>query len=227
METKMPRSGRGPDDDPSFDDTKVSRLLRAAAVAAVLFDYSSTQAILKPSDAELGKLFKRKLAQVIGLSIALNLDLNSNREKNESRRKDAKGVTNRGMSPRAALISDGKLLRAPIVCDALSITEQRLAKNVAAGQIFSVGFEGDEFYPAFFLAKELDRRQLAKVVRRLDGLTGWAKWKFFTKPKASLGNVTALQALLQGEMQPVLQTADAFLARSKKLAKGKIIDTRN
>jgi hypothetical protein len=64
-------------------------------------------------------------------------------------------------------------------------------------------------------------------VRRLDGLNGWAKWKFFTEPKASLTNLTPLQALLHGEMKPVLQTADAFVASSKKLAKGKVSGTRS
>jgi hypothetical protein len=223
----MPRSRRRSDDDPSVDDTKVSRVLRAAAVAMVLFDYSSTQAILKLSDAELGRWFKRNLAQVIGMSIVLDLDLNSNGKQNDSRRKDAEGGMNRRMSTRAALISHGRLLRAPIVSDALGITEQRLAKNVAASQIFSVNVGRDEFYPAFFLARELDRRKLATVVRRLDGLNGWAKWKFFTEPKASLTNLTPLQALLHGEMKPVLQTADAFVASSKKLAKGKVSGTRS
>ena len=118
-------------------------------------------------------------------------------------------------------------MRASIFCTALGITDQRLAKNVAASQIFSVVFDGDEFYPAFLLAKELDRRQLAKVVRRLDGLTGWAKWKFFTEPKASLANMTPLQGLLYGEAKLVSQAADAFVARSKKLPWAKGSGTRN
>jgi hypothetical protein len=188
METRMPHSERGSDDDASLDDTQVSRLLRTAAVAAVLFDLSSVQALLELPDAELGRLFKRKLAQVIGLSTALNLDSNSNHGYNESPSpsKDLNRVTHRGISSRESLVSKGKLLRAAIVCDALAISEQRLAKNVAAGQIFSVDVGGNQFYPAFFLAKELDRRQLAKIVRRLGDSTGWTKWKFSRSRKPRL-----------------------------------------
>ncbi|REG48982.1 hypothetical protein B0G80_5300 [Paraburkholderia sp. BL6669N2] len=221
------RSVPGSDDDPPFDDTPVSRLLRTAAVAAILFDLSSAQAVLELPDEELGRLFKRKLAQVIGLSTALNLDTNSNHEHNERPREDLHRVPHRRVSPRKSLVSAGRLLPSAIVCEAFGISEQRLAKNVTGGQIFSVDVGGNQFYPAFFLAKELDRRQLAKVTRRLDGLTGWAKWKFFTKPKASLAKLTPLQALLHGEAKEVLQAADAFVERARGLAKGKIIDTRN
>lgn len=210
----------------SVDDTRVSRLLSAAAVAMVLFDYSATQEIFKLSDAELGRWFKRELAQVIGMSTVLNLHWTSDGEQNESPRKVTKGVANSRRSTRRKLISQGKLLRAPIVCDALGITEQGLAKNVAGGQIFSVAFDGDEFFPAFFLAKELDRRQLAKVVKRLGGLTGWARWKFFTEPKASLADRTPLQALLHGDMKLVFEAADALVARSQKLAKGEVLGSR-
>ncbi|RKR36243.1 hypothetical protein [Paraburkholderia sp. BL17N1] len=225
--TEMSRSGPGSDDDPSFDSTPVSRLLRTAAVAAILFDLSAAQALLELPNAELGRLFKRKLAQVIGLSTALNLDMNSNHEHSERPNEDLHRVPHRRVSPRKSLVSQGRLLPAAVVCEAFGISEQRLAKNVAGGQIFSVDVGGNQFYPAFFLAKELDRRQLAKVVRRLNGLTGWVKWRFFTDPKASLANLTPLQALLHGEMKPVLQTADAFIARSDKLEKGKVSGTRN
>lgn len=68
-ETKMPRSRRRSDDDPSVDDSKVSRGLRAAAVAMVLFDYSSTQAILKLSDAELGRWFKRTIVEIVRTAV--------------------------------------------------------------------------------------------------------------------------------------------------------------
>ncbi|CAN7546818.1 hypothetical protein [Caballeronia sp. LjRoot31] len=207
----MPRSTRNTREDPLRDDARVIHVLRCAAVAAILFDLSSALALLDLPDAELGRLFKTRLAQVIGLSTALNIDQRSVREQD----KKQPGETNLGPNPRTSirysLVAKGKLLRTAVVCEALGITEQRLGKDVAASRIFSVEIEGEQYYPAFFLANELDRKDLAKVVRRLDGLTGWRKWNFFTKPKASLGNLTPLQALLCGDMKQVLHAASALV----------------
>ncbi|WP_147309969.1 hypothetical protein [Paraburkholderia sp. BL6669N2] len=198
-------------------------LLRRAAVAAILFDPIGAKALLDLPDAEVGRRFKISLARLIGRATVLNVDLASIREEDGR----SKRGSERRRPARDSLVAEGKLLRAAIVCAALGITERQLTSDLAAGRIFNVDINADEFYPAFFLASELDRRQLAKVVRRLDGLTGWAKWRFFTEPKASLANLTPLQALLHGEMKPVLQTADAFIARSNKLEKGKVSGTRN
>ncbi|MFM0471099.1 hypothetical protein [Paraburkholderia strydomiana] len=143
------------DDDPPFENTPVSRLLRTAAVAAILFDSFAAQALLELPNAGLGRLFKRKLAQVIGLSTALKLDINSNHEHNERPSEDLHRVPHRRVSPRKSLGSAGRLLPAAVVCEAFGISAQRLAKNVAGGQIFNVDVEGNQFHPAFFLAKEL------------------------------------------------------------------------
>lgn len=217
----MPRSTRTNDNNPKVDGARLCRTLRYAAVAAILFDFSSAQALLDLPDVEVGRLFKIRLAQVIGLSTALNLDPRSLREHDEAQRSETNRGPRRRTSTRDTLVTEGKLLRAPVICEALGISEQRLTKDVVAGRIFSVEIKTDRYYPAFFLANELDRRQLVKVVRRLGGFTGWAKWNFFTKPKASLANLTPLQVLLHGEAKLVLQTADALVARSKKVAKGK------
>ena len=219
----MPRSARAAKDNPSLDDARVQDILRRAAVAVILFDPIAAEALLELSDAEVGRRFKISLARIIGRAIVFNVDLASISEEDGCSKRGSK----RPRSTRDSLVAEGKLLRASVVCEALGVTERQLTKDVAASRIFNVVVKADDFYPAFFLAKELDGRQLAKVVRRLDGLTGWAKWKFFTKPKASLANATPLQALLQGEMKRVLQTADALVARSKKLAKGKVSGTRN
>jgi hypothetical protein len=130
------------------------------------------------------------------------------------------------MSSRNALVAEGKLLRAEIVCEALGITGRRLNKRIAKGRIFSAEVGGEQYYPAFFLAKELDRKDLAKVTRRLDGLTGWSKWSFFTEPKESLGGLTPLQALLRGEVKQVLRTARAVVKQSRKRERGNVPDTR-
>jgi hypothetical protein len=219
----MPRAASATKSKSALDDVRVENMLRRAAVAMILFDPVGTEALLNLPDAEVGRRFKISLARLIGRATVLNVDLASIPGE-DGRSKDG---SKRTRSVRDSLVAEGKLLRASVVCAALGITERRLTGDVAAGRVFNVAIKANEFYPAFFLARELDRRQLAKVVRRLDGLNGWAKWKFFTRPRASLAKLTPLQALLHGEVNQVLQAADAFVEHTRELAKGKRIDTRN
>jgi hypothetical protein len=209
----MRRSTRARADIRALDNARMEYLFRRAAVAAVLFDPIATEALLDLPDAEVGRRFKISLARVMGVATVMNLDLHALREQDEKQLSKPKCGTNRQVSPRDALVAEGKLLRGEIICEALGITERRLNKDVARGRIFSVDVKAEQYYPAFFLANELDPKELAKVVRRLDGLAGWSKWDFFTQPKESLGSLTPLQALLQGELKQVLRTAAAFVER--------------
>jgi hypothetical protein len=204
----------------------MEHLFRRAAVAVVLFDLRAAEALLKLSDAEVGRLFKIHLARVMGVATVLNVDLRSLREQDEKQRSKRKRGAIRRMPSRNALVAEGKLLRAQIVCEALGITEQRLSKSVAIGRIFSVEVGGEHYYPAFFLANELDRKALSKVTWRLSGLTGWEKWSFFTEPKETLGGLTPLQALLRGDVKQVTRTAGAVVKEFRKLEKGNVPDTR-
>ncbi|SAK98186.1 hypothetical protein AWB78_05627 [Caballeronia calidae] len=204
----------------------MQHLFRRAAVAVVLFDLRAAEALLKLPDAELGRLFKISLARVMGVATVLNLDRRSVRGQGAQLSSKIKRRAVRRMSPRKALVAEGKLLRAEILCDAWGITEQRLNKRVSAGRVFSVEVEAEQYYPAFFLANELDRKDLAKVVRRLDGLTGWSKWRFFTEPMEPLGGLTPLQAILRGDVKRVLRTAKAAAKQSQKLEKGNTLGTK-
>jgi len=206
----VPRSTRVGDDKPSLDDARVEHLLRRAAVAVVLSDPIGAEALLDFPDAEVGRRFKICLARTIGRAIVLNVDLRAIREEDEKLRGRARRNSKRRMSREAALLAEGKLLRAEIVCEALGISEKKLRKDVARSRIFSVDVEGAHYYPAFFLVNELNRKYLAKIVRRLGGLSGWRKWGFFTKENESLGGLTPLQALMRGEVKQVLQTATAL-----------------
>ena len=103
------------------------------------------------------------------------------------------------------------MLHAVDVCKALGITEQRLSKDGATGRIFSVDLGATPYYPAFFLANEINRKDLAKVVRKLGDLSGWRKWDFFTEPNGALGKLTPLQALMHGELKQTLRAAEGFL----------------
>jgi hypothetical protein len=194
-------------------------LFRRAAVAAVLSDPIAAEALFQLPDAEVGRRFKICLARVKGLATVLNVDLCSLREQDENKLSKRKRGAIRRMSSRNALVAEGKLLRPQIVCGALGITERRLSKRVASGRVFSVQIGGEAYYPAFFLANGLDRKDLSKVARRLAGLTGWSKWRFFTEPNESLGGLTPLQALLRGDVKQVLRTAKAVVKQCRKLEK--------
>lgn len=207
----MPRSAS--DANNNSRDARVHQTLRIAAVAATLFDPAPAQALFSLPDAELGRLFKASLMQIIGLSTVLDLDLRSIRTQREEQSNRTKDGPNRRMLARKSLVAEGKLLRAAHVCDAFGITEKKLRQDVASGRVFTVVICPDEYFPAFFLAKVLDRKNLGKVVRQLGGLTGWSKWDFFTTPKTSLENLTPLQALAKGEVKQVMRAAAAFVKR--------------
>lgn len=111
---------------------------------------------------------------------------------------------------RYSLVLQGKLLCAEEFCLASGITEQRLSADVASGRIFSVEFEGEPYYPAFFLSKLFDRKDFTKVVRLLGESAGWSKWKFFMTPRESLNGLTPLRLLMSEEVERALRVAEDF-----------------
>jgi len=209
----MPRSANDANNNSTSREARIDQTLRIAAVAATLSDFAAAQVLFSLPDAELGRLFKASLMKVLGLAAALDLDLRSIRAQRGKISDRTKSGMNRRTRTRQSLVAEGKLLRAVHVCDVFGITEKRLNQDVVSGRLFTVDIGSDQYIPAFFLANELDRKTLKKVVRRLGGLPGWSKWDFFTTPKASLENLTPLQALLKGDVKQVLRTASAFAER--------------
>ena len=88
-----------------------------------------------------------------------------------------------------------------------------MSKALAAGRIFTVDVGARQYYPAVYLHGDVDRRVLERLTQILGGLPGWRKWQFFTMPKASLNELTPLQALSQGRLDPVERAARAFAER--------------
>ncbi|BCQ28132.1 hypothetical protein NK8_63210 (plasmid) [Caballeronia sp. NK8] len=205
----MPRLKSDSNDDSPLHNAQVLRTIRMAAVSAVLFDFKAARALLRLTDAEIGRLFKIRLMKVAGLSTALNLDLRSIRDERYEESEQSK----RRATPRHILVAEGKLLHASHFCSASGMTEHKLRKEVASDRIFGVTFKGDQYYPSFFLVDKLDRKDLSKIVRLLAGQSGWRRWDFFTSPNASLGNVTPLQALMNGELKQVLRAAATFIQK--------------
>lgn len=212
----MPGNAPAGSDNLSVAGERLEYVSRTAAVAAILFDPLGAEALLDVHDAEVGRLFKAHLMRVIGVASALNMDVSSIREEyekqsNRTRRRgwEFPGLTDCSAAniERYSLVLQGKLLPLGDFCQASGITERRLSKDVASGRLFSVEFAGEPYYPAFVLSDLVDRKDFARVVRRLGESSGWSKWRFFTTP---LNSLTPLQLLMRKEVERVLTAAEAL-----------------
>lgn len=212
----MPRFG-------SNTSADVRHVMRNAAVAAMLSDPTGAEACLFLCDAEVGRLFKAHLIQVIGTATLSNLDLSSTREEDEKRgcmstrrasELPALSSVSAANIERYSLVLQGRLLPAEDYCKTAGITEQKLSEDVASCRVFTVEFESDQYYPTFALSNLVDRKNFAKVVRRLGDSTGWSKWKFFTTPSQSFGGLTPLGLLKSDDVERALAAAAEFTALS-------------
>ncbi len=206
--------------------TDTEDALRSAVGAATMLGPETAKALLALPDAQLGRLFKLGISQVIDLAgrVTFGRDppAGSNMKKS-GREKTAASLAaessnafdfeRRTVPERQALVDSGKLLPAAKVWKGLDMTRQALNKAVASGRIFTVDVGAAHYYPAFYLASDVDRKTLAKVTQLLGSLPGWSKWQFFTTPKASLGNITPLKALSHGKVEQVARAAAAFAER--------------
>ncbi len=201
-------------------DVETEEALRSAVGAATMLGPDRARALLSLPDEQLGHLFKVGIAQVIDLAgtITFGIAAAATRDRKPTgRKKRAESVAvdpeRQVQAERRMLVADGKLLPAAQTWAGLGMTRQALSKAVASGRIFTVDVGAAQYYPAFYLAGDIDRKTLGKVTQGLGGLPGWSKWQFFTTPKASLGNVTPLVALSRGKVDEVERAATAFAER--------------
>ncbi|KVW90817.1 hypothetical protein [Burkholderia cepacia] len=208
-------------------DVETEEALRSAVGAATMLGPDRARALLRLSDEQLGHLFKVGIAQVIDLAgtITFGIAAAATRDRQPPvRRKPparpaaradaaAADFEQRALAERRALVAKGALLPAAEIWAGLGMTRQALSKAVVSGRIFAVDVGAAQYYPAFYLTGDIDRKTLGKVTQCLGSLPGWSKWQFFTTPKASLGNVTPLKALSQGKLAEVERAAAAFAER--------------
>ncbi|MFH5252967.1 hypothetical protein ACGTRS_17250 [Burkholderia semiarida] len=201
-------------------DVEAEEALRSAVGAATMLGPDRARALLSLSDEQLGHLFKAGIAQVIDLAgtITFGIAAAATRDRKPTGgKKRAAGVAadleRQVQAERRMLVADGKLLPAAQIWAGLGMTRQALSKAVASGRIFTVDVGAAQYYPAFYLTGDIDRKTLGRVTQCLGDLPGWSKWQFFTTPKASLGNVTPLVALSRGKVDEVERAATAFAER--------------
>lgn len=122
-------------------------------------------------------------------------------------------LESKAQAARGRLAGTRKVLPAGEIIAQLNISRQALSKAVKAHRLFAVEAGGERLYPAFFADADLDRRQLERVAKELGELPGWQKWEFFTRPKASLGGLTPVEALKRGRYTETRRAAIGFLER--------------
>ena len=115
---------------------------------------------------------------------------------------------------RRALVEAGELLTSADLQAALSMSRQAVSFATREKRFFKVDVDGQEYYPAFFTRPEINRRLLETVSKELGALPGWMKWNFFTAPRETLGNVSALEALARGKEDLVRTVARRFHAEA-------------
>lgn len=183
-------------------------------------------ALLDIPNEELGRMFKKRLWEIIGVSTILNIDLSSMRDEdaNLGKRLSRKSklrtpeseelVQSRSSNlPRHDLVRQGKLLPMADFLAATDVTQKKLNKSVVSGKVFSVELEGALYIPAFFLSAMIHHNDFAKVIRRLGDTSGLSRWEFFTTPSEVLGGATPLQFLAIKKVKPVLKAAEEFTKR--------------
>jgi hypothetical protein len=98
-------------------------------------------------------------------------------------------------------------------CEETGMSLGALEQRLRARRVFAVEQHGQVYFPAFYLHKRYDRRQLESVCRVLGDLPGGSKLQFFINPRGSLGGRTPLEALVDGQLALVRRAAQGFLER--------------
>jgi hypothetical protein len=107
-------------------------------------------------------------------------------------------------------IANGEFLTSGELQARLHIKRASISGAVKAGRMFAVvGPSGENFYPAYFADKGLDRRALERVSKSLGTLPASSKHHFFTS-RSRLLRATPLEALRKGRVNDVLIAAAAF-----------------
>lgn len=115
---------------------------------------------------------------------------------------------------RKDLIRLGELVSADSFCELLGIDRARLSQLVANEAVMEFDFDGQYFYPKFYANfSDTVREDIERISIHLGSLSASQKWMFFTRPKGSLGAITPVEALANGQYEAVLIAARGFRDR--------------
>jgi hypothetical protein len=111
------------------------------------------------------------------------------------------------------LLAKGELLDSLAFQVGAQFTRQALSKAVKARRLFYLEVGGVQAYPAFYLDRGLERKQIEAISKLLGDLSGGSKWLFFTQRSGFLAlpetgePQTPLDALRHGRFEKVKQAA--------------------
>lgn len=195
--------------------------LGAGYVIVKLRDYPSSRRDIAvrqklpqlPPEGEIPVMTRERLVTALrrGGKLAGIKDLRKPPSENETFMRD---MAEQERARRAQLIERGQLITARELSDRLAVSTQAVSRSFKAGRLFALEGDGSRlWYPAFYADSTLSRRDLHNVTKALGAIPASSKWQFFTSPKASLGGITPLQALRQGDREAVMATAAGFVER--------------
>lgn len=110
----------------------------------------------------------------------------------------------------ADLVRSGQLLPHAAFVQNASWAQRALDRALTTSRIFFIEFNGVRYFPAFYLDKRYERRELEAICQALGNLPGGVKLEFFLSPKGSLNSLTPLEALARGETAFVRAAAEGF-----------------
>lgn len=206
-------------------DLILDSALSGAAGAVAVSGIELTAAVLELPDAILGQAFKERLQKMSG-ALSQHASPPARASRPELVKKvelpqihaftgndsglDRARLHAQSQTAQRRMVTKGELLDTTAMTEALGMSRQALNKAVRERRILSVEVDATPYYPAFYAARDLDRKVLEKVTRKLAALPGWTKLDFFTSSNGALGGLSPLDALRQGQVASTVELAEAY-----------------
>jgi hypothetical protein len=205
-------------------DLVLDSALSGAAGAVAVSGHELTAAVLELPDAVIGQAFKERLQKMSG-ALSQQATPSAPASENLTRKVelapihafegddsslDRARLHAQAQVVQRRMVTKGELLDTSAMTEALGMSRQALNKAVRDRRILSVEVDATPYYPAFYAARDLDRKVLEKVTRKLAELPGWTKLDFFTSANSALGGLSPLDALRQGLVPPTVELAEAY-----------------
>jgi hypothetical protein len=108
-----------------------------------------------------------------------------------------------------ALVAAGELVDADTLAELLGTSTQAVQAAERDGRIFSLAVEGQRYFPCFYGDAGFDWHALEVVFRLLIPGERWAAFSFLRRRTLSLGGATPLDALRDGKLEAVSDSAMA------------------
>ena len=107
----------------------------------------------------------------------------------------------------------GELLDAETFMARMRWSRFQLNGAITKHRVFLIRCDRAEYVPSFFFDARFPQHQVQLVCTALGAVSSGGKWQFFVTGKGSLGGISPLAALAQGQLRAVRHAALAFAER--------------